>query len=89
LGAIELDRLSHAGEWETSMILAVHPELVHPERGEPGYTGDPGPAIAAMFADGVDAVAPNGVVGDSTRASTEHGARYWDEVLKITLQEVS
>jgi creatinine amidohydrolase len=79
----------HAGEWETSMMLAIHPELVHPERGEPGYTGDPQAAVAAMFGGGVHTVASNGVIGDPGRASAEHGVRYWDEVLRVTLAAVA
>jgi creatinine amidohydrolase len=75
----------HAGEWETSMLAAIHPELVHLERGEPGYTGEPEKAIAAMFADGVGSISANGVVGDPTRATATHGARYWDEALRVTL----
>src|SRR4029077_7650457 len=38
----------HAGEWETSMLMAIHPALVRGERFEPGYTGDPQAAVAAM-----------------------------------------
>jgi creatinine amidohydrolase len=79
----------HAGEWETSMLMAIHPELVHLERGEPGYTGDLQAAIGTMFGTGVRAISENGVVGDPTRASPEHGERYWDEVLRVTLAEVS
>jgi creatinine amidohydrolase len=78
----------HAGEWETSMMLAIHPELVHPERGEPGYTGDPQAAVVAIFGAGVHTVASNGVIGDPGRASAEHGVRYWDEVLRVTLAAV-
>jgi creatinine amidohydrolase/Fe(II)-dependent formamide hydrolase-like protein len=79
----------HAGEWETSMMLAIHPELVHPELGEPGYTGDPQAAVGAMFGGGVHTVASNGVIGDPGRASAEHGVRYWDEVLRVTLAAVA
>jgi creatinine amidohydrolase len=79
----------HAGEWETSMMLAIHPELVHPERGEPGYTGDPQAAVGAIFGGGVHTVASNGVIGDPGRASAEHGVRYWDEVLRVTLAAVA
>ena len=79
----------HAGEWETSMMLAIHPDLVHPERGEPGYTGDIEAAAGAIFADGVHSIAPNGVIGDPAQASAEHGERYWDEVAKITQQAIS
>jgi creatinine amidohydrolase len=78
----------HAGEWETSMLLAIHPELVHLDRGEPGYTGDPQQAVAAIFGGGVHTVAENGVIGDPAKASAEHGARYWEEVLSITLSRI-
>jgi len=78
----------HAGEWETSMLIAIHPELVHSDRGEPGYTGDPQAAVGAIFGEGVHAVSQNGVIGDPSRASAEHGARYWDEVLNLTLAAI-
>ncbi len=75
----------HAGEWETSMLAAIHPELVHLERGEPGYTGDLETAVGGLFTGGVHSLADNGVIGDPTAASAEHGSRYWDRVLEITL----
>lgn len=78
----------HAGEWETSMLAAIHPELVHLDRAEAGFTGDPQEAIRGMFTGGVRDIAANGVIGDPHRASAEHGARYWDEVLRIALQAV-
>jgi creatinine amidohydrolase len=78
----------HAGEWETSMLMTIHPELVHLERGEPGYTGDAQAAIGAIFGAGVHTVAENGVIGDPARASAEHGARYWRKALELALVEV-
>jgi creatinine amidohydrolase len=78
----------HAGEWETSMLLAIHPELVRLDRHEPGFTGDPQQAAGAIFAEGVDAVAANGVIGDPAKASAEHGSRYWREVLGITMSRI-
>jgi creatinine amidohydrolase len=79
----------HAGEWETSMLEAIHPELVHPDRAAPGYTGDPEAAIAGIFDHGVHAISDNGVIGDPTEASPEHGARYWDRALEIALAAIS
>jgi creatinine amidohydrolase len=78
----------HAGEWETSMLMAIHPELVHSERGEPGYTGDLQEALGKLFSGGVDAVAANGVIGDPRQASAEHGERYWREIEKIALASI-
>jgi creatinine amidohydrolase len=75
----------HAGEWETSMLLAIHPELVHMHRSEPGFTGDMEDAVGAIFTAGVHTVARNGVLGDPAQASAAHGERYWDEVVRIVL----
>ena len=78
----------HAGEWETSMMLAIHPELVHLDRGEPGFTGDPQQAIGTLFGAGVHAVSANGIIGDPTAASAAHGERYWSEVLEIAMERI-
>ena len=78
----------HAGEWETSMVMAIHPELVHLDQGAPGYTGDLGEAIGAIFGNGVHTLSPNGVIGDPRQASTAHGQRYWDKALAVSLTVV-
>lgn len=78
----------HAGEWETSMLLAIHPDLVDLTAAEPGYTGDLQEALGKIF-QGVDAISANGVLGDPAAASVEHGARYWDLVTEIVLGQVS
>ena len=54
----------HAGEWETSMLLAIHPDLVHMDRAEAGYVGDPQEAIASLFDSGVDSLSETGAIGD-------------------------
>ncbi len=33
----------HAGEWETSLLLASHPQAVHMDKAEPGFVGNPLP----------------------------------------------
>lgn len=78
----------HAGEWETSMLAAIHPDLVHLERGEPGYTGDLDAAIGAIFTSGVHSITANGVIGDPSRSCAEHGSRYWDQALAVTLAAI-
>jgi creatinine amidohydrolase len=78
----------HGGEWETSMLLAIHPDLVHDDRREAGFTGDPAEAVGAIFEDGVHTIAPNGVIGDPDQATAAHGARYWAEVIEIAMREV-
>jgi creatinine amidohydrolase len=78
----------HAGEWETSMLLAIHPDLVQMDRAEPGFTGDLEEAIGGMFAAGVKSISENGEIGDPTRASIEHGERYWRAALEIALEQI-
>ena len=78
----------HSGEWETSMIMAIHPELVHLERAEAGYTGDPDQAFRRIFNDGTASLSKIGVVGDPRRASAEHGKRYWEAVTEATLEAI-
>ncbi len=78
----------HAGEWETSMLLAIHPELVHMDRAEAGYVGDPQEAIAGLFEGGVDSLSKVGAIGDPAQASAEHGRRYWEAVLDLAVELV-
>lgn len=78
----------HAGEWETSMLLAIHPDLVRMDRAEAGYVGDPQEAVASLFEGGVDSLSKVGVIGDPTQASAEHGRRYWEAVLDLAVELV-
>jgi creatinine amidohydrolase len=79
----------HAGEWETSMLMSIHPELVSLDKREAGYTGDMERAVGAIFGAGVHSLTANGVIGDPAQASAEHGARYWETVEAITLRAVA
>jgi creatinine amidohydrolase/Fe(II)-dependent formamide hydrolase-like protein len=78
----------HGGEWETSMMLALRPELVHMERAVPGYTGDLESGLARFFAEGVDALTDTGVIGDPTRASAENGRKYVQQLVDLTVELV-
>jgi creatinine amidohydrolase len=78
----------HAGEWETSLMLAIHPELVHMDRAEPGFVGDPQEAVGSLFDAGVDSISDNGAIGDPVSASAEHGRRYWEAVLDLAEEQI-
>jgi creatinine amidohydrolase len=67
----------HAGEWETSLLLASDPDSVRMSDAEAGYVGPPPEALAAVFDSGVHAISSNGVIGDPRRADRERGERYW------------
>ena len=64
---------AHAGRTETSILLALAPELVGPER-PVGTTAPLAELLPQLRAGGVAAVAPGGVLGDATGASAKEGA---------------
>jgi creatinine amidohydrolase len=76
----------HSGEWETSMMLAVHPELVHMDRAVAGYTGDLESGMQRFFIEGVDAITDTGVIGDPTNASAEHGRAYIERMVELVIE---
>jgi mycofactocin system creatininase family protein len=64
---------AHAGESETSMMLAVAPSLVRMSRAEAGRPEPIVDLIDELRANGVRAVSPNGVLGDPRSATANHG----------------
>jgi creatinine amidohydrolase len=79
----------HAGEWETSMLLAIRPDLARMDEAEAGYTGDLAEGIALMFQSGVASLSPNGTIGDPAKASAAHGERYWGLALELALAQLA
>ncbi len=74
--------LGHAGDAETSMMLAIAPELVHMERAKPG-SKKPSKAAYAKMAGKPGSfvkVTGNGVWGDPRSASAEKGRALIREV---------
>lgn len=76
LGVAKFDAGWHAGELETSMILALDDELVLMDRATPGFIGDLAPLRGKLASDGVKAIAESGVLGDPTLATRRHGEVY-------------
>lgn len=64
---------AHAGETETSIMLALAPDLVRMHRAEVGNTEPLADLLEEMLEGGVRAVSENGVLGDPRRASASHG----------------
>ena len=64
---------AHAGETETSMMLAIAPALVRMTRAEAGRPEPIVDLIDDLRANGVRAVSPNGVLGDPRQATANHG----------------
>ena len=66
----------HADVAEASILLSLHPDRVRPDRAEPGRVGPLEPEVSArLFAEGMKAVSPNGVLGDPTGMDPELGRR--------------
>ncbi len=62
----------HAGWVETSVMLAVHPDLVGPQRDD-GETAQSGEVMRELHRSGVHAVSPTGVLGQPSKASVAAG----------------
>jgi mycofactocin system creatininase family protein len=79
---------AHAGRTETSIMLALSPELVRRERAVTGETTPVGQLMPRLRRDGVSAVSPSGILGDPTGASAEEGqsllGRAADEAVAAT-----
>jgi creatinine amidohydrolase len=67
---------AHAGEFETSIMLTVRPDLVAIDQAQPGYVGDQLSIAPLVFEKGFKAVTENGVLGDPRDASAENGEAY-------------
>jgi creatinine amidohydrolase len=65
---------AHAGRAETSMMLALRPELVRVERAVAGETAPVAALMGQLRAGGVVAVSPNGVLGNPAGATAVEGA---------------
>ena len=84
---------SHAGRVETSVLLALAPELVRRDRAEAGATEPLGELMARLRAGGLRAVTANGVLGDPTGASAEEGegllAAWADNLAAVVAAELT
>jgi creatinine amidohydrolase len=67
---------AHAGEFETSIMLYLRPNLVAMDQAQPGYVGDQLSIAPLVFEKGFRAVTANGVLGDPREASAASGEAY-------------
>jgi len=81
---------AHAGENETSMMLALEPALVRRERFAAGYVGPLGEEqVKIIFAQGMTALTPNGVLGDPAEASAEKGEAYLEDLAEFLAAQLA
>lgn len=68
---------AHAGEAETSMVLAAREDLVSMNNAVEGYVGEfGGEQISKLFREGMTALTDNGILGDARPATSERGLRH-------------
>jgi len=72
---------AHAGRAETSLQLALAPDLVRRDRAEAGNTTPIAELMPALRARAVHGVSPNGVLGDPAGASAAEGAAMFGDLL--------
>ena len=80
---------AHAGRTETSLMLAIAPELVHMDRAEPGETAPIADLMPELRARGVAAASPSGVLGDPTPASVAEGRTLLEAAVSAAVTTVS
>jgi creatinine amidohydrolase len=82
---------AHAGESETSMVLAIRKDLVDMKHAEKGFVGSFDDKInALMWSQGIKAVSKNGVLGDSRKGEAGKGEEYlelWAEKMVDFVRE--
>jgi creatinine amidohydrolase len=64
---------AHAGRTETSLLLAISPDVVRLDRAAAGNPAALDDLLPRLRTEGVRAVSPNGVLGDPDGASAEEG----------------
>ena len=77
----------HAGEFETSMMLFLRPDLVDMKKAEKGYLGDITGRLDEIIEDGLIRITRNGIIGDATLADVRRGKPYLetlvDEIMRV------
>jgi creatinine amidohydrolase len=78
----------HAGEAETSLLLALRSELVRMDRAIVGYMGSAESLTPDSFVNGIQALDSNGVIGDPRSSTAEKGQVYLQKLVERLVEEV-
>jgi len=79
----------HAGESETSMMMALEGGLIAVERFAPGYLGSFGEAeMTLILKKGMSAITSTGVLGDPRTATAEKGAVYLERLADLIVSTI-
>lgn len=69
----------HAEVLETSMMLHLHPALVHMDRAVSGFTGES--TLEEVLKRGMRSITPNGILGDPVGSTSQMGAAVLDAIV--------
>lgn len=78
----------HAGQGETSRMLAYKPELVKMDRAVEGFTGDASIRWKSRVPPPMDTMSPTGILGDARGATAELGKLFFDEKVEALVAQI-
>jgi creatinine amidohydrolase len=88
-GVTDYESGAHAGESETSIMLALENALVLPDKFEPGFLGPTTEKeVAIILKKGMPALTHNGIIGDPRKASAEKGEIYLEKLVDFLIQQL-
>ncbi|MCX6971800.1 MAG: creatininase family protein [Verrucomicrobia bacterium] len=77
----------HADIAETSIMLALHPELVRSDLIESGFLGElTQERVAVLLQSGIDALSPNGILGNAHGATEAAGRQCIKETVDVLVE---
>jgi len=79
---------AHAGEFETSILLYIRPDLVNMKAAAEGFTGEFAPIMSDLLKYGLAKVTANGILGDGRLGAAERGEEYLDAWLRLIMDEI-
>jgi len=80
---------AHAGESETSIMMALEENLVIKDRFAPGYVGlTREKELKIISEQGMPALTQNGILGDPRKASADKGEIYLNRLTEFLIQEI-
>jgi creatinine amidohydrolase len=80
---------AHAGESETSFMLALTENLVEKDHYIPGYLGPLGEKeIEIILEEGMPALTKSGILGDPSKATAEKGMDYLEKTVDFLIGEI-
>lgn len=80
---------SHAGHYESSLMLRMRPDLVDRSQVAAGYIGEPADAGARLRDAGMHNLSVNGVIGDPRTATAAFGDRYFETMVGAMVEHFS